>query len=150
VFEETAQFNIDANYDVCAYSVFTPYPGTLAWYEMLKQKRLVSYDWNKYDQGHIVYRPMSLAPEQLRAGHMLAYERFYSLSSILRRFPTNSGRSKIYWSTYNLFFRKGEVTGRFIENAIAEPTEVPGHVAEPPLMPERKDWQELVKENNHY
>jgi hypothetical protein len=117
---------------------------------MLKQKRVVSYDWDKYDQGHIVYRPLGLSPEQLREGHMLAYRRFYSLSSILRRFPTNSGRSRIYWSTYNLFFRKGEVTGRFIENAIAGPTEVPGHLAEPPLMPERKDWQELVRQNNHY
>ncbi len=150
VFEETAKFNIDARYDVCAYSVFTPYPGTLAWYEMLKQKRLVSYDWDKYDQGHIVYRPMSLTPQQLREGHMRAYKKFYSFPSIVRRFPTNSGRSKIYWSTYNLFFRKGEVTGRFIENAIAEPTGAPRHVAEPPLMPERKDWQELVKENDHY
>jgi radical SAM superfamily enzyme YgiQ (UPF0313 family) len=150
VFEETAKHNIDSRYDVCAYSVFTPYPGTLAWYEMLKQKRLVSYDWDKYDQGHIVYKPMNLTPEKLREGHMLAYKKFYSFPSILRRFPTNSSRSKIYWSTYNLFFRKGEVTGRFIENAIAEPTEVPKHVAQPPLMPERKDWQKLVAENNHY
>jgi hypothetical protein len=93
---------------------------------------------------------MNLTPEKLREGHMLAYKKFYSFPSILRRFPTNSSRSKIYWSTYNLFFRKGEVTGRFIENAIAEPTEVPKHVAQPPLMPERKDWQKLVAENNHY
>ena len=28
VFEETVRFNIDANYDACAYSVLTPYPGT--------------------------------------------------------------------------------------------------------------------------
>lgn len=150
VFEETAKHNIDSSYDVCAYSVFTPYPGTLAWYEMLKEKRIVSYDWDKYDQGHIVYRPMNLTPEELREGHMAAYKKFYSFPSILRRFPTNSSRSKFYWSTYNLFFRKGEVTGRFIENAIAEPTEGPKHLAQPPLMPERKDWQKLVLENNHY
>ena len=150
IFEETAKFNIAADYDVCAYSVFTPYPGTLAWYEMLRQKRMVSYDWDKYDQGHIVYRPQSLTPEQLREGHMLAYKKFYAPSSILRRFPTNSGRSKVYWSTYNLFFRKGEVTGRNLVNAIAEPTEEPKHQAEPPLMPGRKDWQKLVKENNQY
>src|SRR5262249_9398033 len=34
VFQDTAQFNIDANYDAVAYSVLTPYPGTLTWYEM--------------------------------------------------------------------------------------------------------------------
>jgi radical SAM superfamily enzyme YgiQ (UPF0313 family) len=150
IFEETAKFNIAAGYDVCAYSVLTPYPGTLAWYEMLRQKRVVSYDWDKYDQGHIVYQPMKLTPEQLREGHMRAYKLFYSIPSIFRRFPTNSSRSKFYWSTYNLFFRKGEVTGRNIDDAIAKPTEVPRHLAQPPLMPERKDWQKLVLENNHY
>jgi radical SAM superfamily enzyme YgiQ (UPF0313 family) len=150
IFGETIRFNIDARYDVCAYSVLTPYPGTLAWYEMLKQKRLVSYDWDKYDQGHIVYRPLNLTPEQLREGHVLAYQEFYSVLSLLKRFPTNSARSKFYWTTYNFFFRKGEVTGRFIENAVAEPTEAPAHLAQPPLMPKRRDWQELVRESNHY
>ena len=42
VFEETARFNISANYDACAYSVLTPYPGTLTWYEMKKANRIVS------------------------------------------------------------------------------------------------------------
>jgi radical SAM superfamily enzyme YgiQ (UPF0313 family) len=34
VFDETVNFNINAKYDACAYSVLTPYPGTLTWYEM--------------------------------------------------------------------------------------------------------------------
>ena len=29
VFQQTSRFNIEAGYDVCAYSVLTPYPGTL-------------------------------------------------------------------------------------------------------------------------
>jgi radical SAM superfamily enzyme YgiQ (UPF0313 family) len=150
IFKETAGFNIDAGFDVCAYSVFTPYPGTLAWYEMLRQGRLVSYDWDLYDQGHIVYRPMNLTPSQLREGHVSAYKKFYAISSILRRFPTNTSRSKLYWSIYNLFFRKGEVTGRDMEDAVAHATEVPKHLAQPPRMPEREDWQQLILENNNY
>ena len=149
-FDETVKFNIDAGFDVSAYSVFTPYPGTLAWYEMLKQNRMVSYDWDKYDQGHIVYRPKNLTPLQLREGHVSVYEKFYSLSSILRRFPVNSSRSRFYWTIYNLFFRKGEVTGRDMDDAIAEPTPEPRHRARPPLMPERSDWRKLILENSHY
>ncbi len=41
----------------CAYSVLTPYPGTLTWYEMKKANRIVSFDWEKYDQANVVYRP---------------------------------------------------------------------------------------------
>ncbi len=68
VFDETVKFNIDANYDVCAYSVLTPYPGTITWYEMEQNKRIVSYDWDKYDQGSIVYSPRNLSPQELRDG----------------------------------------------------------------------------------
>ncbi|HLB01958.1 MAG TPA: radical SAM protein [Nitrospiria bacterium] len=150
VFEETVKFNIGADYDMCAYSVMTPYPGTLTWFEMIRDKRVVSYDWDKYDQGHIVCRPINLTPDQLREGHMYAYKQFYSIPSILRRFPATASRSKLYWTIFNLFFRKGEVTGRDLEDAIAEPTAVPRHLPQPPIMPERLDWKELVLENNHY
>ena len=46
VFDETVRFNLDADYDACAYSVLTPYPGTLTWYEMRKDEphRLLRLD----------------------------------------------------------------------------------------------------------
>jgi radical SAM superfamily enzyme YgiQ (UPF0313 family) len=50
VFEETARFNRESDYDACAYSVLMPYPGTLPWYEMRRANRIVSFDWEKYDQ----------------------------------------------------------------------------------------------------
>jgi hypothetical protein len=81
---------------------------------------------------------------------MYAYKQFYSIPSILRRFPTTASRSKLYWSIFNLFFRKGEVTGRDLDDAIAAPTAAPRHLPQPPIMPERADWQELVLQNNHY
>ena len=80
VFEETVKFNIDADYDACAYSVLTPYPGTLTWYEMKKANRIVSYDWDKYDQANVVYRPARMTADQLRLGPDAAYETFYSLA----------------------------------------------------------------------
>lgn len=144
VFEETARFNIDAGYDVCAYSVLTPYPGTVTWYEMQNEGRIISYDWDRYDQGHVLYRPARLTRQQLREGHIAAYRRFYSLSSLLRRFPVRGSRSRLYWTIYNLFFRRGEVTGRNIAEAVAPPTEPPAHPALPPLMPERAVWREMI------
>ncbi len=146
VFEQTVKFNIDAGYDMCAYSVLTPYPGTLTWYQMKKENRIVSYDWDKYDQGHIVYRPTKLTPDELREGHLHAYERFYSWPSMLRRFPWNSSRSRPHWWIHNLFFRKGEVTGRDLKDAILEPTPAPRHLPRPPLMPIKKEWRDAVLE----
>ena len=76
VFDETVKFNIAAKYDACAYSVLTPYPGTLTWYEMKKAGRIVSFDWSMYDQGHVVYRPAGMSADELRIGQASAYEGF--------------------------------------------------------------------------
>ena len=76
VFDNTSNFNIDADYDACAYSALTPYPGTLTWYEMKKANRIVSFDWTKYDQGHVVYRPAQMSGPELRSGLEGAYRQF--------------------------------------------------------------------------
>ena len=144
VFKETARFNIDANYDACAYSVLTPYPGTLTWYEMKKADRIVSFDWSKYDQGNVVYRPAGMSGDELRLGQTSAYETFYRPSSIVRRFPVRGRRNRLQWSIYNLFMKKGSATDR--KTAIAEPTEAPKTAPMPPILPIKKEWRQAVLE----
>jgi radical SAM superfamily enzyme YgiQ (UPF0313 family) len=148
VFDRTVDFNIEADYDVCAYSIMTPYPGTLTWYEMQRQGRVVSTNWNAYDQGHVVYKPIGLSPEVLRDGHGRAYDRFYSARSMLRRFPLTGGRSRLYWSIYNLFYGRLEASDRHSATTIAEPTEATAYRPQPPLMPQRADWRELILEGD--
>ncbi|HEY7164860.1 MAG TPA: radical SAM protein [Candidatus Binatia bacterium] len=145
VFEETARFNIAANYDACAYSVLTPYPGTLTWYEMKKADRIVSYDWSKYDQGNVVYRPAQMSGDELRLGHISAYETFYTPSSIVRRFPIGGGRNRLQWSVYNLFMKKGSETDR--RRSIPEPTEAPDVAPWPPVLPIKREWRQAVLES---
>jgi radical SAM superfamily enzyme YgiQ (UPF0313 family) len=144
VFEETARFNIGANYDACAYSVLTPYPGTLTWYEMKKADRIVSFDWSKYDQANVVYRPAQMSGDELRLGQSFAYETFYAPSSIARRFPLRGGRSRLQWSIYNLFMKKGSATER--KEAVAAPTEAPDVSPMPPILPLKREWREAVLE----
>ncbi|MBK8176493.1 MAG: B12-binding domain-containing radical SAM protein [Rhodospirillales bacterium] len=144
VFDETARFVIDAGYDVCGFSIMTPYPGTLNWFEMLQNDRIASFDWNAYDQHHVVYKPVGLGAEQLRDGQWLAYDRFYGPRSLLRRFPLGGGRSRALWSVYNLFYRRMEISERDPHGAIAAPGLAPIHTARPPLMPQRADWRALI------
>ena len=144
VFEETVKFCIDANYDACAYSVLTPYPGTLTWYEMKKANRIVSFDWTKYDQANVVYRPAQMSGDELRLGQEFAYETFYAPSSIVRRFPARGKRSRLQWTIYNLFMKKGAATDR--KEAIAEPTEAPDMAPMPPVLPLKREWRQAVLE----
>jgi radical SAM superfamily enzyme YgiQ (UPF0313 family) len=144
VFEETARFNIDANYDACAYSVLTPYPGTFTWYQMQKAGRIVNFDWNQYDQANVVYRPQQMSPDELRLGQMSAYDKFYAPSSLMRRFPYFGKRSRLEWSIYNLFMKKGAATDR--KDSVPGPTEPPDMVPVPPLLPLQRDFRRAVLE----
>lgn len=142
VFDTTAQFNIDAGFDMTAYSVLTPYPGTLTWYEMKKAGRLVSYDWTKYDQAHIVYTPERMDPDTLRAGHRRAFRTFYSLDSMARRFPYAGNRSRTQWAIYNMFMKKGSSGDR--KKQVAEATPKPDFAPVPPILPKKRDWREAI------
>jgi radical SAM superfamily enzyme YgiQ (UPF0313 family) len=144
VFDTTARFNIEADYDACAYSVLTPYPGTLTWYEMKKANRIVSYDWSKYDQGNVVFKPAQMTGDELRLGQITAYETFYTPSSIARRFPLRGRRNRLQWSIYNMFMKKGSATER--KQSIAEPTEAPATAPMPPVLPLKREWRQAVLE----
>jgi len=144
VFDDTVNFNIDANYDACAYSALTPYPGTLTWYEMKKANRIVSFDWTKYDQGHVVYRPAQMSGDELRLGLEGAYRNFYAASSIARRFPLRGNRHRAQWLIYNLFMRKGSQTANI--HSIAEPTAEPDVAPMPPILPIKREWRAAVLE----
>ena len=124
--------------------MLTPYPGTLTWYEMKKANRIVSFDWEKYDQGNVVYRPAKMTGEELRVGHIEAYKTFYSASSIARRFPWKGGRNVVEWSIYNMFMKKGSATDR--KDTIAVPTAEPDLAPIPPLLPVKREWRDAVLE----
>lgn len=143
VFDETVRFNIDANYDGCAYSTLTPYPGTLTWYDMKKAGRIVSYDWTMYDQGHVVYRPARMSAETLCAGGAEAFRKFYSAGSMTRRFPWRGRRNRSQWLIYNAFMRKASQSE---VNIVAEPTAEPNLAPMPPILPIKREWRAAVLE----
>jgi radical SAM superfamily enzyme YgiQ (UPF0313 family) len=144
VFEETVRFNRQSDYDACAYSVLTPYPGTLTWYEMKKANRIVSFDWDKYDQSQVVYRPAQMSGDELRLGQARAYDAFYTLSSIAGRFPLRGRRHRGQWLIYNMFMRKGSATEHI--DSVAAPTLAPDTSPMPPIMPVKREWREAVLE----
>ena len=64
--------------------------------------------------------------------------------SIARRFPLRGGRSRLQWSIYNLFMKKGSATER--KEAVAAPTDAPDVSPMPPILPLKREWREAVLE----
>jgi hypothetical protein len=97
-----------------------------------------------YDQGHVVYRPGGMSPDELRIGQGSAYEGFYSTSSIARRFPLQGNRHRSQWLIYNLFMRKASQTENI--DSIAAATAEPELAPMPPILPVKREWRAAVLE----
>jgi hypothetical protein len=80
-----------------------------------------------------------MSGDELRLGQNTAYETFYSLPSMARRFPVRGGRRRIQWSIYNLFMKKGAATDR--KDAVAAPTAAPDVLPMPPILPLKRAWR---------
>ena len=111
---------------------------------MKKANRIVSFDWTKYDQGHVVYRPAQMSGDELRIGVGRAYGNFYARSSIAKRFPMSGKRHRAQWVIYNLIMRRGSQTENI--QSIAAPTAEPDVAPMPPILPIKREWREAVLE----
>jgi hypothetical protein len=84
VFSRTVDWAIDAGITTATFHVLTPYPSTALFTEMAAQNRIETYNWDRYDTRHVVYRPTGLSAEELKRGYDWAYEAFYRWGSIFK------------------------------------------------------------------
>ncbi len=96
-FEETATFVDRIGVDVAHFSILTPYPGTATYARMLRDGRITSFDWKRYNMYSCVYEPARMTAAELEAGLATAYKAFYSRSRRLGRFRRFAkGREKAF------------------------------------------------------
>ncbi|MGH6725444.1 MAG: hypothetical protein ACREB8_02715, partial [Pseudolabrys sp.] len=77
-------------------------------------------------------------------GQDRAYGRFYSTSSIAKRYPLTGKRARAQWLIYNLFMRKASRTENI--QSIAAPTAEPIAAPMPPILPVKREWRAAVLE----
>jgi len=91
VFEKTVRW-IEKNRLECAtYHILTPYPNTPLFQRLEAEGRILHRNWDLYDSGHAVFRPLLMTPEELEAGYAWCYDRTFSLQSIWVRRPERIG-----------------------------------------------------------
>jgi radical SAM superfamily enzyme YgiQ (UPF0313 family) len=88
VFKRTMDFVVDAKIDFAQFGILTPFPGTKLAERLTEEDRITSYDWNKYDIEHAVFKPARMTQEELEEGRRWTENEFYSVKSTLRRMLT--------------------------------------------------------------
>ncbi|HET9956836.1 MAG TPA: radical SAM protein [Polyangiaceae bacterium] len=98
VFDRTVEFGIEMRLTMALYAILTPYPGTKLYKRLLAEGRLTDPRWwlrENHDQGSPYFIPTRMSREALREGWQRAWQRFYSPSSIWKRWTVRTGSSWI-------------------------------------------------------
>lgn len=84
VFDRTVEWALQQGIETATFHILTPYPGTVLYENMKRERRMLTSNWDLYDTRHAVFSPLKMTPETLGAGYWHAYDEFYKWSSILR------------------------------------------------------------------
>ena len=80
VFEKAYNFIRATRMEHVSFTVMAPYPNTNAGRKLDAEGRILSKDWSLYDQGHVVFKPEKMTPEDLENGFRWIKERMGKLS----------------------------------------------------------------------
>ena len=85
VFETTYKAVEEWQADAIEFNILTPYPGTAIYERFEREGRILTKDWSKYSQAHVVFQPKKMTPEELTEGYAWITKKYYSWFEILRR-----------------------------------------------------------------
>ncbi len=104
VFARTVDWVVEVGITTATFHILTPYPGTALFTEMAARNRIETRNWDLYDTRHVVYRPSSFSPQELKRGYDWAYEAFYRWGSI---FKAASAHTTTKHSLKHFFYSAG-------------------------------------------
>jgi radical SAM superfamily enzyme YgiQ (UPF0313 family) len=91
IFNRTLQAIYEWELDAVSFSIVTPYPGTRLFERLEKEGRITSYDWSKYTEGNVNFKPKRMTEEELLKGIKGVAGEFFSVKkSFARSFNKNN------------------------------------------------------------
>ncbi len=70
-------FLMEIDLDLAEFTVLTPFRHTKAYDDLLRQRRILDTNWDNYNSGKVVFKPMHMKPERLQELYYYAWETFY-------------------------------------------------------------------------
>jgi radical SAM superfamily enzyme YgiQ (UPF0313 family) len=70
-------FLLEVELDLAEFTVLTPFPQTKAWDDMVRDDRIIDSDWNNFNAGKVVFKPLKMSPDKLQELYHFAWDQFY-------------------------------------------------------------------------
>jgi len=110
VFPATLEWLVRNRIETMTAHILTPYPGTVLYKRLRRERRIIDHDLRHYNTAHVVLEPARLSAHELARGYRWIYSQFYSLQNIVRRCPQAAAQRAAYLQ-FNFLYRKfGKVT----------------------------------------
>jgi radical SAM superfamily enzyme YgiQ (UPF0313 family) len=109
VFRRTVNWIEDNRLECATFHILTPYPGTPLFRQLEAEGRILHRDWDRYDTGHVVFRPKHLTPEELDHGYAWCYDTLFSHRSIWTRRPQDPQAVLAYLAMSYLYKRSNRM-----------------------------------------
>jgi radical SAM superfamily enzyme YgiQ (UPF0313 family) len=97
IFRTTVEFYRSVGLDSATISVLIPFPNTPLFKRLDTDKRILTYDWSRYNgKKDVVFQPALMSAHELLMGTEWAARQFYSIPSILERMWRS--RAGLWWN----------------------------------------------------
>ena len=78
--------------------IMTPFPGTDIYDMAKKENKFFDYDWEHYTGANLVWNHPTMSKKQIEENYDRFRKKFYSWSSIMRRFWPNRAQPMYYFA----------------------------------------------------
>jgi len=107
-FDQDTATTLDRIYDFAMHNrlamvnlgIMTPFPGTEVYKTALHEGRIFDHDWEHYTGANLVQHHPTMSKEQVEELHLAFPKKFYTFSSIAKRFWANRSQP-LYYLTMN-------------------------------------------------
>jgi radical SAM superfamily enzyme YgiQ (UPF0313 family) len=100
IVKETVNFLIRNEIELTQFSILTPYPGTKLYDKMVQNDLITNYNWDYYDQFHMVLKHKNWSTDSLNTALLEAYKLFYSYKSIYFRVRRAATRTNYKYGVF--------------------------------------------------
>jgi radical SAM superfamily enzyme YgiQ (UPF0313 family) len=85
IFDKTIETINDWELDMLEVNILTPYPGTPLFNKLDREGRILTKDWNRYNQVDVVFKPKNMSERELYEGARKVAKEFYSRFSVIKK-----------------------------------------------------------------
>ena len=85
VFSETLETVEKIGVDSADFLVLTPFPGTPLYEKYVRENRVLTRRWEKYNMRNVVFKPKNMTPGELLIGVQKTHREFYSFNNVVKR-----------------------------------------------------------------